>query len=323
MCLDLPGSDTSNGNKLWLWACNGMNSQKWRFDAGTYKITYAANPNKCVDIPGSSYESGNQLQLWDCNGQAGQYWGYDSNKQTIFASNSVAVDALQFKDAPGALGSNVTIPYASMCMDLYGGNPQNGAKIDIWSCSEASKNQQWTIANADPGPGPSPGPSPPVCQSDMARLQQAAKADSYGKSPDGKCYSHVSAYIDSVGYGGICKGCFDSKIPSQYWAEAHQFADYLNAGHAAGLNLLNVQSQYQNNPYKAPAGAIVVVRAGTPGTHHPTAGDIAVCDNGYFWNGGAMGYGGSSNFPASNDYVLGIFIPTHCAQMLNASQVVV
>jgi len=27
---------------------------------------------------------------------------------------------------------------------------------------------------------------------------------------------------------------------------------------------------------------------------------------------GEMGYGGSSNFPSNNDYVLGIFVPTSC-----------
>ena len=37
---------------------------------------------------------------------------------------------------------------------------------------------------------------------------------------------------------------------------------------------------------------------------------IAVCDPPNFWNGGEMGYGGSQNFPASNDYVLGIYVPT-------------
>jgi len=157
----------------------------------------------------------------------------------------------------------------------------------------------------------------------MQKLNSAAKADSQGKHPDGRCYSHVSGYIDNVGYGGICKGCFDKSIPSQCWAEAHMFADSLNAGHASALGLQNVQGQFQNNPYKAPSGAIVVVRAGTPGTANPTAGDIAVCDNGYFWNGGAMGYGGSQNFPSNNNYVLGIYVPTRCASMLNSSSVVV
>merc|ERR1712070_1369417 len=157
------------------------------------------------------------------------------------------------------------------------------------------------------------------CQKDMDIMHSVSKADSQGYSPDGRCYSHVSGYIDAQGYGGIGKGQFDASIPSQYWAEAHMFADYLNKnGNAARLGFENIQSSLNNNPYNAPAGSIVVVRAGTPGTANPTAGDIAVSDggSGYFWNGGAMGYGGSGNFPSSNTYVLGIYVPTRCANSL-------
>lgn len=133
------------------------------------------------------------------------------------------------------------------------------------------------------------------------------------------CYSHVSGYIDSDGYGGIKPGHFDDSIPSAYWTYAHDFADYLNKnGNAARLGMENIQSSVGNNPYKAPAGSIVVVRAGTPGTANPVAGDIAVCDGSNFWNGGAMGYGGSGNFPSSNNYVLGIYVPTKCAQMFRS-----
>lgn len=152
------------------------------------------------------------------------------------------------------------------------------------------------------------------CNSDESHLLSVAKSDSQGKSPDGMCYSHVADYIDAVGYGGIDKGGFNDAIPPAYWQYAYQFAEYLNTGtNAADLCLENVQSKYSNNPYKAPSGTIVVVRAGTPGTANPVAGDIAVIGDGdYFWNGGEMGYGGSSNFPPSNDYVLGIYAPTSC-----------
>jgi len=152
------------------------------------------------------------------------------------------------------------------------------------------------------------------CSTDQSRLLSTAKANSEGKSPDGYCYSHVADYLDAVGYGGIDKGGFDNAIPSAYWSYAYQFAEYLNQGsNAANLCLENVQKKYNNNPYTAPAGTIVVVRAGTPGTANPVAGDIAVVGSGgHFYNGGEMGYGGSQNFPLSNNYVLGIYAPTAC-----------
>jgi len=152
------------------------------------------------------------------------------------------------------------------------------------------------------------------CTTDEKNLDNYAEKYSKGKSPDGKCYSHVADYIDAVGFGGINAGHFNDCIPSQYWQYAYQFAEYLNTGNnAADLCLKNDQSKYNNNPYDAPTGSIVVVRAGTPGTANPVAGDIAVVGgNGQFWNGGEMSYGGSSNFPKSNDYVLGIYVPTTC-----------
>lgn len=149
----------------------------------------------------------------------------------------------------------------------------------------------------------------------MSALRSWSKSQSQGKHPDGRCYSHVADYLDHTGYGGIKKNGFNDVIPPGYYDYAYQFASYLNKdGNAAKHCLKNVKSSYANNPYKAPGGAIVVVRAGTPGTAHPVAGDIAVAEgNGAnFWNGGEMGYGGSGNFPSGNDYTLGIFIPTQC-----------
>ena len=111
-----------------------------------------------------------------------------------------------------------------------------------------------------------------VCQADMTRLESIARVDSTGRRPDGKCYSHVADYIDASGYGGINKGGFNAAIPPSYWAEAHDFADYLNKnGNAARLGLRKL---ILTNPYNAPSGSIVVVRAGTPGTVNPTAGDF-------------------------------------------------
>ena len=147
----------------------------------------------------------------------------------------------------------------------------------------------------------------------MDNLKAEAKAGSAGYSPDGRCYSHVADFIDATGYGGIQKGGFNDAIPSAYWAEAHDFADYLNTGdNAAKLGLKNISSQVGGNPYNAPPGSIVVVAAGAPGTANPTAGDIAVKGDGdHFYNGGEMGYGGAAGFPTSK--TLGIYVPTVCS----------
>jgi len=138
-CLDLKGGDTTNGNKLQLWDCNGMDNQKWIFDANMWKIVYAANTNKCIDVPGDDVNDGTRLWIWDCNGGDSQTWGYDSSEGTIYLAKS---------------GRD-----ASKCMDLTGGRTKNGNHVEVWDCN-GMKNQQWSFSAPSPGPAPGPGPSP-------------------------------------------------------------------------------------------------------------------------------------------------------------------
>jgi hypothetical protein len=156
-------------------------------------------------------------------------------------------------------------------------------------------------------------------QAQMQALLETARSSATGLRPQGRCYASVARYIDTVGYGKMPalppseRGSLPS-VPEAYGAEAHMFADFMNEtdpdtghSHADGLGL---QRLNLDNPYRAPAGSIVVVRAGTPGTSHPTAGDITVAGpGGAFYNDGEMGYGGSGNFPSGNDFVLGIYAP--------------
>lgn len=107
----MPGGDTSNGNQLWIWDCNGGSSQHWVFD--NWAIRYGGDTNKCVDISGGQISAGTALQLWDCNGNDGQKWGYDSNMKTIYA------------------GASQTD--ASQCMDSHDGN--TGTGVMLWGCN--------------------------------------------------------------------------------------------------------------------------------------------------------------------------------------------
>ncbi len=147
----------------------------------------------------------------------------------------------------------------------------------------------------------------------MRALLATARSNASGRQPGGHCYAVVAKDIDTVGYGKIpaqALGAVGSlpAIPAAYRNYAHEFADYLNAGnHAAALGLKRL---HLDNPYNAPAGAIVVVRAGAPGTANPVAGDIAIAaGNGAFFNDGEMTYGGAPRFPDGNDFVLGVYVP--------------
>lgn len=119
LCVDLPAGDTSNGNLLWMWECNGADSQQWDFQNG--QLVYLADPSKCVDLLGDDSSDGNQVSIWDCNGGDSQQWGYDVHGGTIYLSNSASD--------------------ATKCLDNYGS--QNwGSPIVIWDCNAVS-NQGW------------------------------------------------------------------------------------------------------------------------------------------------------------------------------------
>ncbi|MEW5855601.1 MAG: peptidoglycan-binding protein [Myxococcota bacterium] len=146
------------------------------------------------------------------------------------------------------------------------------------------------------------GPISAQGRRDMRNLVQRALAGGAGRRPMGWCLKRVQDYLQAGHYGGIGGG----KMPRLPYAR--NFAEYLNEGRRyarMGLRKLNI-----DNPYKAPPGSIVVVRPGTPGTSHPTAGDIVVAvGGGRFINDGEMGYGGPQNFPKGNNYVLGVYAP--------------
>lgn len=143
-------------------------------------------------------------------------------------------------------------------------------------------------------------------QEQMSRLVSYADRNHSGASR-GRCFEYVWRYLSSSGYGNIDSYGDAADMPSAY---ARNFAEYMNQ--PANAARWGLQRLPLSNPYDAPRGAVVVVAAGSPGTAHPTAGDISVAaGNGRFINDGPnMGYGGSrAAFSSGGGRVLGIFVP--------------
>ena len=141
----------------------------------------------------------------------------------------------------------------------------------------------------------------------MRKLLEYADSNHSGASR-GRCFEYVWNYMTSngSGYGKIRNYNDAPDMPSTY---ARNFAEYMNTNGNAerwGLRKLDI-----TNPYDAPPGAIVVVAPGTPGTAHPTAGDIAIAaGNGRFVNDGPnMGYGEPARFLRDGGRVLGVYVP--------------
>lgn len=119
-CLDLPGGDTSNGVRVWIWDCNGGESQMWSF-GDDWTLRYGREQWKCLD--GGSMDPGAPLSIWDCNGYPQQNFGYDGDSGTIYLSSSGGA-----RDA-------------SVCVDLPGGSTDDGTQLWVWGCNGYSSQQ--------------------------------------------------------------------------------------------------------------------------------------------------------------------------------------
>ncbi|MGB0590682.1 MAG: hypothetical protein ACPGU1_13470 [Myxococcota bacterium] len=139
----------------------------------------------------------------------------------------------------------------------------------------------------------------------MANLLAYAEAN-HGGASTGQCFQYVWRYIHSSGYGRIENY---GDCPAMGSAEARMFAEFMNSGtHAADWGIVRLSG---STPYDAPAGSVVVVGPGSPGTSHATAGDIAVArgDGTFINDGPQMNYGPPERFLADGGSLLGIYAP--------------
>ena len=72
LCVEVPGGYAGNGNNIWLWTCNGGDSQKWVFD--NYQIRCGDDANFCLDA--CTQADGEQLRVRSCNNNPQHTFGY-------------------------------------------------------------------------------------------------------------------------------------------------------------------------------------------------------------------------------------------------------
>merc|ERR1712183_900577 len=100
-CLDVLGQTTLDGTAIVTEKCvTGRLSQQWFFDAGSWRIRNALNPQKCIDWQYKG-ETKAHLRISGCaaNGTS-QLFGWDDNTSAIFAApgrgTHVKVDSVCF-----------------------------------------------------------------------------------------------------------------------------------------------------------------------------------------------------------------------------------
>ena len=127
-----------------------------------------------------------------------------------------------------------------------------------------------------------------------------------GGASRGRCFEFVWRYLTNSTYGQL--NDFNDAADMRS-GEARNFAEYFNV--KANADLWGLQRLSITNPYDAPVGSVVVVAAGSPGTSHPTAGDITIAAGGgrFINDGPQMSYGPKASFLADGGKVLGVFVP--------------
>ncbi|MET7596863.1 ricin-type beta-trefoil lectin domain protein [Streptomyces sp. NPDC005481] len=115
-CVDVPGSDFSDGKQLVVWDCNGSDAQKWRFASDG---TVRTKGGLCLDVAGANYNDGTPIQI---------AWCSDNNAQKFVLNAS----------------HDLVNTVVGKCVDIRDNNRGNGAQLQLWSCA-GTDNQKWSV----------------------------------------------------------------------------------------------------------------------------------------------------------------------------------
>ncbi|WP_245984956.1 GH92 family glycosyl hydrolase [Streptomyces tateyamensis] len=114
-CVDDSLSQTTWGNKIQLWTCNGTAAQQWTLASdGSLQVL-----GNCLDAVHSGSTPGTKVDLWQCNGTGAQQWW------------------------PRSDGSIVN-PATGLCLDLPNSNTTDGTQLQLWGCNGTGA-QRWTV----------------------------------------------------------------------------------------------------------------------------------------------------------------------------------
>jgi hypothetical protein len=132
-CLDVTGSNASNGTNVQQWDSNGTGAQLWRFEhvsgrpSNCYRIINLAT-GKCLDLDtathGEGKENGANVQTWENVGGTNQMWFVDARADGYLTIRSV---------------------YADMCLDVTNSSTDTGANVQAWTCN-GTDAQAWAWA---------------------------------------------------------------------------------------------------------------------------------------------------------------------------------
>lgn len=113
-CVDIPGSNTTDGTQLILWDCHSGANQTWTLQSdGTVRSL-----SKCLTAASSNDNAA--VTISTCNGSAGQQWTYNSATPELRVHNK--------------------------CLDAKDAATANNTPLILWPC-HGGTNQKWTFPN--------------------------------------------------------------------------------------------------------------------------------------------------------------------------------
>ncbi|KAL0058751.1 hypothetical protein AAF712_014559 [Marasmius tenuissimus] len=147
-CIDLTDGNIADGNQLQLWTCvgtPGSSNQKFENtaripnDRSDRLVLRAgdADPNIDVCLTATSNTDGARLALGNCNSGNGKTPAFpDGDEFWTYAREPLSGPIKSFDGAK--------------CLDIPDGDATNGNKVQVWSCVEGSRNQQFRIESPWP-----------------------------------------------------------------------------------------------------------------------------------------------------------------------------
>jgi hypothetical protein len=115
-CIDDAGANTTNGNAVQIFTCNGTNAQNWTWNSGDGTLRAFG---KCMDVSGGATANGTPIDIWDCNGTGAQEWRWRDQNRLVN-------------------------PQSGRCLIATGGSTADGTRLEIWGC-DGTVAQAWHL----------------------------------------------------------------------------------------------------------------------------------------------------------------------------------
>ncbi len=113
LCLDVPGSSTTNGTQLQIWECNETEAQQWT-QLTTRQMRVG---EKCIETRNHGTANGTPVVTWDCHPGVSQHWRFNRDGTIVHVQSG-------------------------KCLDVDGGRVDPGSRLQIWPC-QGRPNQKW------------------------------------------------------------------------------------------------------------------------------------------------------------------------------------